>query len=76
MTAIIAATAGVAAAFPGSRRVLDPKPEQQSEEEALTALEKAQAKRDRKAAKRLKDSPEWTPEMFEKLDKLVKELDE
>jgi hypothetical protein len=70
---------GVMDAFPTSRGRA-PEPKWQSEEEARAALEKAQAKRDRKAAKRLKsaglDLPLWTPEMFVKLDKLVKELDE
>ena len=40
--------------FPTSTHRADPEPKYQSKEEALAALEKAQAKRDRKAAKRLK----------------------
>lgn len=76
-TAMIGAL-GVMDAFPTSHR-RGPEQKRQSEEEALAALKKAQEKRDRKATKRLKsvglNSPEWSPEMFEKLDKLVKELD-
>jgi hypothetical protein len=51
MAAVMLATVGTLDAF-NFRQSTQPKPKMQSEQDALNRLEKAKAKRDRKAAKR------------------------